>query len=102
LFFVALVYGLSGYAMWLMQRLRKKAVWWSRLIVAISLIDLTSYKSMILLRHVIQQHHISILKRQPFNDWCFITSSASALGSISRPHIQRIATPSWRTHDGFC
>jgi CDP-diacylglycerol--serine O-phosphatidyltransferase len=26
LFFVALVYGLSGYAMWLMQRLRKKAV----------------------------------------------------------------------------
>ena len=26
LFFVALVYGLSGYAMWLMQRLKKKAV----------------------------------------------------------------------------
>jgi hypothetical protein len=40
---------------------------------------------MILLRHVIQQHHISILKRQPFNDWCFITSSASALGSIFTP-----------------
>ena len=37
---------------------------------------------MILFRYVIKQLHISLFKFQPFLGWRFITSSATALGSI--------------------
>ena len=37
---------------------------------------------MILFRYVIEQLHISFFKLQPFLGWCFLTSSATALGSI--------------------
>jgi hypothetical protein len=52
---------------------------------------------MILLRDVIQQPHIRLLKHQPFNGWCFITLSASALGSIFTPPIKELP----RHHDEY-
>ena len=74
-----------------------------KLIVAISLINLTSYKSMILFRYGIRHLHISSFKFQPNLGWCFATSSATALGSIfAHPKQSRIATPLWRMHNGYC
>jgi len=37
---------------------------------------------MILFRYVIKQLHLSFFKFQPSLSWCFLTSSATALGSI--------------------